>query len=146
MQAALLGLVLRRMEDRHVVAHQTLRLPRRRIVHRCHVALPPHRAHIRQHLEVRLTRQLQPPVPFARARAARQSFGRIAEFQIVRVEMSGLARLQGQRQCLIGPLRFVERLDAHFPGRIRAVDHPHEPLAPECIGSRWKEWYAVDPF
>ena len=144
MQPALLALVVRRMEDRHVIAEKTVRLPRRRGVRRRDVALSPRGAHIRQHLDIQLARQLQPPVPLTRARAARQPDIPVAEFEVARVEVRGLAGPDRQRQRLVGPSRPVEGRDADFPGRVRVVDRPREPFAPRRVRGRREQRHPVN--
>ena len=108
---------------------------RRRRVHRRQE--PFRRADVGVGLELDVvTRQRQPPGPHAGPRAAGQALRGVAEFQVVRVEVRRLARVERQAQGLVGRVGVVVRDDRHRAGDRRAVGHAHEPLPPERVGGR----------
>ncbi len=131
-QVALLAGLARRMEDGHVVAPRVVQSPRRRVVHRRHEAVVS--ADVGQHLDVQLAGQFEPPVPLARADADGQSFRRVAELQIVGVEVHRLVGAERETDRLVVRLRPIERGDRHLAFFRRVVDHAHESLPSERVG------------
>ena len=137
-QPALLAFVAGGVENRDVVTHQPAGFTRYGVVHGSHIALPAHRAQVGAHLDFEIACQLQPPVAFTGTGAPVQTLVRIAEFQVLRVEMPRLTRLNGQGQRIVGPNSTVEGLDAHLPGHIGAIDNACEALAAQRIPMRRK--------
>ena len=129
--------------QQRLVAHPRIRLDSRRAAQRRQRTR--RRVHVRQHLDVRLARQLQPPVALARARAPRQTLLRVALLKVRRVELRRRLRLQRQPQLLVRAVRRVERLDRHLRRRRRTVHHPDHSAAARPVRRRREQRHPVQP-
>ena len=121
------------VEDGHVVV--AVRVRRHDIVHRRQKAVAG-RADVGQHLDVQIARQRQPPVAGAGSGAHGQALGRVAVFQIRRIEVDGLVRIDVEGHRPEAGAAVVVRLDMHFARPRRVVDDAHEPLADPVHGGR----------
>ena len=123
------------------VAHPALRLHSRRAAQRRQRTR--RRVHVRQHLDVRLARQLQPPVALARARAPRQTLLRVALLKVRRVELPRRFSCQRQLQPLVRAVRRVERIDPDLRRIRRTVHHPNQPATPLSVRRRRQQRHPV---
>ena len=80
----------------------------------------------------RVSRQSATPAPVLPG----QPFGRVAQLQVVRIEVHGRPRTDRERHVTVGQGAVVGCRDLHRAGFRRAVDHPHEPLPPQRVRRR----------
>ena len=100
--------------------------------------------HVREHLELERALEHQAPVPLAgRPRRARKTLVRVALFKVRGVEVHRPAGPERERHRAVRHPRVVVRVDAHLARLVRAVDHPHEALAPERVRGRGEERHVV---
>ena len=132
----------RRARQQHgFVAHPRLRLDSRRAAHSRQRAR--RRVHVRQHLDVRPARQLEPPVALARSRASLDTLLRTALLEVRRVELLRRVPAQRQPQPLVGAVRRVERVDLDLRRLRRPVHHPHHAAPSRAVRRRREQRHPV---
>ena len=75
---------------------------------------PVGRAHVRQHLDIEVAFERQPPIAETRSGGAGQPLRRVAEFEIARIEMHRLSGADGQGDRTVGVAGIVYGVDADF--------------------------------
>ena len=97
------------------------------VEHGCKKAV--RRADVGEHLEVEVAAQHETPIALTGGTSAtRQALPGVAVFEVVRIEMHGLARGDGERDRPERRTGIVDRLDADLPRPRSVVDYAHESL------------------
>ena len=126
--------VLPRIERHHPVPRPARR---RHVVHRSQKAVLG--ADVGQHLKLQRTRELETQVPLPHPDALLQTLVRVTLLQVAGVEVLRLLRTDGERHRTVPSPSLVPGVDAHRARLARAVDHPHEALAPLSVRGRGKQ-------
>ena len=104
---------------------------------------PVGRTDVGEHGQIEIARQREPPLAHPRAGASGRTLAGVVEFEIVRVEMSGLAGAERKRHDLVVAAAVVARLDADVARVAGAVHHSHNTLATGRVRGRREQRHDV---